>query len=55
MKVLPKKKVHKIKKAKAVGESEVMEATSGWMSFAQFKALEEKIGENILPERMGKS
>ena len=31
-----------------------MEATSGRMSLAQFKTLKEKIGENILPERMGK-
>ena len=37
------------------GDSEVIEATSGRMSFAQFEALKEKIGENILPERMGKS
>ena len=37
------------------GDAEVIEATSGRMSSAQFKALKEKIWENISPERMGKS
>ena len=56
MKVLPRKKVHKMKKAKAVGvgDAEVIEATSGRMSFAQLKAIKEEDRTKYFTKKNGK-